>query len=212
MAKLPAINGDGLIKFKYTIDGTQIPSSSTNKKADKEIPARPAKFLKAKVLSRVFSEDFERVKKKILDPRGPTISRWNKIFLVVCLVSLFLDPLFFYLPVVRAESCIDIGIKHEVILTIIRSIADVFYMIQMFIRFRTAYIAPPSRVFGRGELVIDSSKIAFRYLRRCFWIDLVSALPLPQVKTLSIQCLLIFFFFKKWSTKELIHNVVHFRF
>ncbi|MCI91905.1 CNGC5-like protein, partial [Trifolium medium] len=27
-------------------------------------------------------------------------------------------------------------------------------------RFHIAYVAPSSRVFGRGELVIDSSKIA----------------------------------------------------
>ncbi|KAL7153890.1 hypothetical protein ABFS83_04G198100 [Erythranthe nasuta] len=137
--------------------------------------------LKAKVLSRVFSEDYERVKKKILDPRGHTIRRWNKIFLVACLVSLFVDPLFFYLPSVNDNYCINIGFTLEVVLTIIRSIADVFYTIQIYIRFRTAYVAPSSRVFGRGELVIDSSKIASRYLRRYFWIDAISALPLPQV-------------------------------
>ncbi|GMI81863.1 cyclic nucleotide-gated channel 15 [Hibiscus trionum] len=161
------INGDSmsLIKLKYSIDGTKIPGKS----------------LKAKVMSRVFSEDFERVKKKILDPQGPVIHRWNKIFLVSCLVSLFVDPLFFYLPIVWEEVCIDIGIPHEVILTIVRSLADAFYVIQIFIRFRTAYVALPSRVFGRGELVIDSRKIASRYLQKSFWIDLIAALPLPQV-------------------------------
>uniref|UniRef100_A0A5B7A2A1 Putative cyclic nucleotide-gated ion channel 15 n=1 Tax=Davidia involucrata TaxID=16924 RepID=A0A5B7A2A1_DAVIN len=162
LAKFPTTNGDSVIKVKYKIDKT-------------------GRSLKAKVLSRVFSEDYERVKKKILDPRGPTIRRWNKIFLVACLVSLFVDPLFFYLPVVRDDVCIDIGITLEVVLTIIRSIADVFYIIQIFVRFRTAYVAPSSRVFGRGELVIDSSKIALRYLRKGFWIDVIAALPLPQV-------------------------------
>lgn len=175
-----------MIKLKFNIDGTQISEPGT-KKGDKELPTssstscRTGKSLKAKVLSRVFSEDFERVKKKILDPRGPVIHRWNKIFLVSCLVSLFVDPLFFYLPVVWKEVCIDIGIPHEVILTIVRSLADAFYLIQIFIRFRTAYVAPPSRVFGRGELVIDSRRIASRYLQKFFWIDLIAALPLPQV-------------------------------
>jgi len=139
------------------------------------------KFLKAKVLSRVFSEDLERVKTKILDPRGQTIRRWNKIFLIACLVSLFVDPLFFFLPVMRNEACITIGVRLEVVLTLIRSLADAFYIAQILIRFRTAYIAPPSRVFGRGELVIDSRKIAWRYLHKSFWIHLVAALPLPQV-------------------------------
>ncbi|KAL6276135.1 hypothetical protein ACE6H2_019736 [Prunus campanulata] len=176
LAKLPATNGGGVVKFKYKIDGAQVPES-----CEKEVPGKTGKSLKAKVLSRVFSEDYERVQKKILDPRGPTIRRWNKIFLVTCLVSLFVDPLFFYLPAVRNELCIDIGKPLEVILTIVRSVADVFYIIQIYIRFRKAYIAPSSRVFGRGELVIEPSKIALRYLRLDFWIDFIAALPLPQV-------------------------------
>ncbi|KAF3454981.1 hypothetical protein FNV43_RR05429 [Rhamnella rubrinervis] len=180
LAKLPSVNGDGGVKLKYKINGTQIPEPST-KKSEKEVLEKTPTSLKVKVLSRVFSEDYERVKKKILDPRGPAIRRWNKIFLVTCLVSLFVDPLFFYLPVVRNEVCIDIGVPLEIILTILRSVADIFYTIQIFIRFRTAYVAPSSRVFGRGELVIDSSRIAKRYFRQCFWIDLMAALPLPQV-------------------------------
>lgn len=180
LAKFPATNGDGKIKMKYKIDGTQIQEASY-KKAGKEVSGKSGRSLKAKVLSRVFSEDYERVKKKILDPRGKSIRRWNKIFLIACLISLFVDPLFFYLPDVRDKVCMDIEIPLEVVLTIIRSIADIFYMIQIFVRFRTAYVAPSSRVFGRGELVIDTSKIALRYLGKGFWIDLIAALPLPQV-------------------------------
>ncbi|KAF7838142.1 putative cyclic nucleotide-gated ion channel 5 isoform X1 [Senna tora] len=51
----------------------------------------------------------------------------------------------------------------------------------MALQFRTAYIAPSSRVFGRGELVIDSKQIAKRYLRRYFIVDFLSVLPLPQI-------------------------------
>ncbi|XP_026417775.1 protein CNGC15b-like [Papaver somniferum] len=151
-------------------------------KSEKEGSGKNGKSLKSlKVLSRVFSEDYERVKQKILDPRGLFIRRWNKIFLAACLVSLFVDPLFFYLPTARTEMCIYITVPLEVVLTIIRSIADVFYMVQIFVRFRTAFVAPSSRVFGRGELVIDPSRIASRYLAKEFCIELVAALPLPQI-------------------------------
>ncbi|GAA0152418.1 ligand-gated ion channel [Lithospermum erythrorhizon] len=171
---------DTSVKAIYKINGSQLsePSSRRGKesrKTDKRVT------LKAKVISRVFSEDFERAKRKILDPREPLIYRWNTIFLVACLVSLFTDPLFFYLPVVHKSTCIHLSIPLEVGLSIIRSIADVFYIIQIFVRFRTAYIAPSSRVFGRGELVIDSNKIAMRYLRKGFGVDFLAALPLPQV-------------------------------
>ncbi|KAK7324930.1 hypothetical protein VNO77_28885 [Canavalia gladiata] len=178
VAKVPATNRDNEVKIKYHIDGTQIPEPSS-KMAQKKVTRK--KFLKARVLSRVFSEDYDRVKRKVLDPRGQTIHRWNKIFLVACLVSLFVDPLFFYLPVVRDEVCIDIGITLEVILTLVRTVVDAFYMVQILIKFRTAYVAPSSRVFGRGELVVSYSKIAVRYLRKGFLLDFVAALPLPQV-------------------------------
>ncbi|XP_061346548.1 protein CNGC15b-like [Gastrolobium bilobum] len=180
LAKIPTTNGDIGVKFKYNFDGTLVAEPSA-KKGQKEETRKTGKFMKARVLSRVFSEDYDRVRRRILDPRGQTIHRWNKIFLVACLVSLFVDPLFFYLPLVRDEVCIDIGTAPEVILTIIRSMADVFYMIQILMRFRTAYVAPSSRVFGRGELVIDTSKIANRYLCKGFWLDFIAALPLPQM-------------------------------
>ncbi|KAK9158415.1 hypothetical protein Scep_004989 [Stephania cephalantha] len=179
--KFTVSKGDNVIKLTYRIDGTQISEPSSSMKAEKMGAEKAGKSLKVKVLSRVFSEDYERVKRKILDPRGPTIRRWNKIFLVACLISLFVDPLFFFLPGVREEACIDLGVPLEIALTMLRSLADVFYVIQIFVRFRTAYVAPSSRVFGRGELVIDHSKIASRYLAMGFWIDLIAALPLPQV-------------------------------
>lgn len=75
----------------------------------------------------------------------------------------------------------DISQSLEIALTVVRSTVDTFYMIQIFVRFRTAYVAPSSRVFGRGELVIDPSKIASRYLHKDFWLDLVAAVPFPQM-------------------------------
>ncbi|KAG0473798.1 hypothetical protein HPP92_015655 [Vanilla planifolia] len=51
----------------------------------------------------------------------------------------------------------------------------------MAFQFRTAFIAPSSRVFGRGELVIDPAQIANRYLRRFFITDFLAVLPLPQL-------------------------------
>ncbi|KAK7272160.1 hypothetical protein RJT34_28590 [Clitoria ternatea] len=177
VAKIPATHGSKRVKIKYHIDGTQIAQPSS-KMAQRKVTG---KFLKARVLSRVFSEDYDRVKQRVLDPRGQTIQRWNKIFLVACLVSLFVDPLFFYLPAVRDEVCIDIGITLEIILTFVRTVADAFYIVQILMKFRTAYVAPSSLVFGRGELVVGYSKIAARYLRKGFWLDFVAALPLPQV-------------------------------
>lgn len=132
----------------------------------------------------MFSEDYEIVQKKILDPRAPSVSRWNKCFLLSCLLSLFVDPLFFYLPSVKDDACMQGSVPLEIVLTIVRSIIDLFYFIQVFVQFRTAYVAPSSRLCGRGELVVDSAKISARYLRKGFCLDVLSALPLPQVYAL----------------------------
>lgn len=100
-------------------------------------------------------------------------------------MALFVDPLFFYLPSVENEdggsSCMLSDVNLGILVTCLRTIADIFYMLNIFIKFRTAYVSPSSRVLGRGELVMDPEKIATRYLKSNFFIDLVATLPLPQV-------------------------------
>lgn len=103
------------------------------------------------------------------------------IFFTAGLVSLFVDPLFFFLPIAKPDFCFDTGRSLQVVLTIARTVYDVFYVVHIFVQFRTAYIAPSSRVFGRGELVIDPWKIAYQYLVKGFWADVMAAVPLPQV-------------------------------
>ncbi|KAI8013389.1 putative cyclic nucleotide-gated ion channel 15 [Camellia lanceoleosa] len=102
----------------------------------------------SKELTRVFSEDYDMVHRIILDPRGPAINRWNKCLFIACLVSLFIDPLFFFLPTVKDSACIGTSMKLKVALMILRSMVDVMYMVQINVRFQTAYVAPSSRVIG----------------------------------------------------------------
>ncbi|CAL2226321.1 unnamed protein product [Prunus armeniaca] len=101
-----------------------------------------------------------------------------------CLVALFVDPLYFYLPMLGRKAnafCVKTDLRLRIVVTCFRTIADIFYFLHMIIKFRTAYVAPSSRVFGRGELVMDPKKIAQRYIRSDFFIDLIATLPLPQI-------------------------------
>ena len=123
-------------------------------------------------------------REKILDPGSDVILKWNRVFLFSCLTALFVDPLFFYLPSVISNgksTCMDTDLNLGITVTCFRTFADIFYIIHIVIKFRTAYVSPSSRVFGRGELVMDPELIARRYLRSDFFIDLIAALPLPQV-------------------------------
>lgn len=132
-------------------------------------------------VTKVFAEDHKASERKVLDPNSPFVQQWNKIFLISCLFALILDPLFFFLPAISNNDCIKIDRKLQVVITVLRTITDAFYLFHMALQFRTAYVAPASRVFGRGELVVDSRKIAKRYLLRDFWLDLIAVLPIPQV-------------------------------
>ncbi|CAI9784757.1 unnamed protein product [Fraxinus pennsylvanica] len=84
------------------------------------------------------------------------------------------------------SSCMRTDLNLGIIITCFRTVADIFYLLHVVIKFRTAYVSPSSRVFGRGELVMDLKKIARRYLKSEFFIDAIAALPLPQIVIWSI--------------------------
>jgi cyclic nucleotide gated channel len=130
----------------------------------------------------VFPEDLEVSEKKIFDPQDKFLLLCNKLFVASCILAVSVDPLFLYLPFINDKAkCVGIDRKLAIIVTTIRTVIDSFYLFHMALRFRTAYVAPSSRVFGRGELVIDPAQIAKRYLQQYFIIDLLSVLPVPQI-------------------------------
>ncbi|XP_062007980.1 putative cyclic nucleotide-gated ion channel 8 [Rosa rugosa] len=130
----------------------------------------------------VFPEDLKVSDKKIFDPQDKSLLLWNRLFVIACIFAISIDPLFFYLPIFDQEQeCLSIDRRVATTSLTMRSLIDVFYLLRMALQFRTAYIAPSSRVFGRGELVIDTSQIAQRYLHRYFFVDLASVLPVPQI-------------------------------
>ncbi|KAJ7520604.1 hypothetical protein O6H91_19G012800 [Diphasiastrum complanatum] len=115
----------------------------------------------------------------VLNPHTKLIQRWNKFFVISCLIAIFLDPLFFFLlSVDQTVYCIVFNVTFSTVITILRSITDFIYFLHMLLQFRLAYVAPAS---GSGELIDDPKKIASHYLKGWFLIDLIAVLPLPQV-------------------------------
>ncbi|KAB2084894.1 hypothetical protein F383_22559 [Gossypium arboreum] len=136
--------------------------------------------------SKVLPQDNALWYKRILDPGSEIVLQWNWVFIISCLVALFIDPLYFYFPAVGGDaktSCVKTDTNLRIVVTCFRTVADIFYLLHIIIKFRTGYVAPNSstRVFGRGELVMDPKKIARRYLRSDFFIDFIATLPLPQI-------------------------------
>lgn len=121
-------------------------------------------------------------KKNIINPQGSFLQNWNKIFLFASVIALAIDPLFFYIPIVDGERhCLNLHSNLEIAASLLRTFIDAFYIIHIVFQFRTAYVSPSSRVFGRGELVDDPKAIAIKYISSYFIIDVLSILPLPQV-------------------------------
>ncbi|XP_039009872.1 cyclic nucleotide-gated ion channel 18-like [Hibiscus syriacus] len=116
----------------------------------------------------------------VFDPTSDIVSSWNHVFLIICIMALFIDPLYFFLPYVGGPACLASDAGMGVFITVLRSMADLLYLMNMLMKFRTGFIAPSSRVFGKGELVMDTREIALRYLKKDFIIDLAATLPLPQ--------------------------------
>ncbi|KAL5062411.1 hypothetical protein RYX36_024148 [Vicia faba] len=123
----------------------------------------------------------------VLDPQGPLLQKWNKIFVITCVMAVSMDPLFFYIPVIDDEKkCLDLSGTLKITASVLRTFFDLFYILRIVFQFRTGFIAPSSRVFGRGEHVDDLWAIAVRYLTSHFIIDILSILPLPQMVILAI--------------------------
>ena len=123
---------------------------------------------------------------KVLDPQGPLLQKWNKFFVIACVMAISVDPLFFYIPVINdKEKCLTLDEKLKITACVLRTFFDLFYILRIIFQFRTGFIAPSSHVFGRGELTDDTSAIVKRYLSSNFIIDILSIIPLPQVSASS---------------------------
>ncbi|KAG2662149.1 hypothetical protein PVAP13_1KG529600 [Panicum virgatum] len=156
---------------------------------------------------RAFVAGDEQWYNKIFDPSSDFILTWHRVFLVSCFAALFIDPLYFYVPKISYSSsisCVGTDTHLAVIVTLLRSVTDLLYVLHIIIKFRTAYINPSAtlRVFGRGDLVTNPREIAWKYLRSDFAVDVVAALPLPQI--------IIWFVIPaiKYSTSEHNNNIL----
>ncbi|KAL2462184.1 putative cyclic nucleotide-gated ion channel 9 [Abeliophyllum distichum] len=176
----------------FSLEGLTAPGRSNNNGASKSFKVGIqrgseglltfGRSLRSGVTRAVFPEDLKVSEKKIFDPQDKSLLFWNRLLVISCIIAVSVDPLFLYLPIFQSdEMCLHIDESLAYTTTSLRTVIDAFYLIRMVLQFRTAYIAPSSRVFGRGELVIDPTQIASRYLHRYFIVDFLSVLPLPQI-------------------------------
>ena len=112
---------------------------------------------------------------------------WNEIFLLVCVIAVSLDPLFFYIPTVNDDDkCLKMDKKLISSALVLRSLTDMVYLIDVGFNMVKAYESlkrEESLVGKRGQLVKTALAVAPRLSWSLVVVDLLSILPIPQVRT-----------------------------
>ncbi|XP_055801998.1 cyclic nucleotide-gated ion channel 4-like isoform X2 [Solanum dulcamara] len=130
---------------------------------------------------------------KVIDPRAPWVQEWNRVFLLVCAMGLFVDPLFFYaLSISESCMCLFIDGWFAVTVMVLRCMTDALHLWNMWLQFKMHKSRPyddemdDNRInSSRPRLHHDQSLrrfVALRYLKskKGFFFDLFVILPLPQ--------------------------------
>jgi len=113
----------------------------------------------------------------VLDRRAKWVQEWNRVFLLVSVMGLFVDPLFFYaLSISDTCMCLFIDGWLVVTVTVLRCMTDALHVWNMWLQFKMAKRSSFLAYSSRGGCVL-------RYLKakRGFFFDLFVILPIPQV-------------------------------
>ncbi|KAF2614903.1 hypothetical protein F2Q70_00010101 [Brassica cretica] len=141
----------------------------------------------AKGWTRRFATYADKYLPRIRNPHSKHAQIWTKFFVLSCLLSIFADPLFFFpIEVYKKYMCMRIDWRTTFALLAVRSVTDVLFVVNILFQFRWAYVAPESTIVGAGQLVDDPIKIASRYYRGNFFLDLFIVLPLPQILLVGV--------------------------
>lgn len=142
-------------------------------------------------------EKWPNLMKEILDPQGSFLPMWNKLFIISCVCAVSLDPLFFYIPIINEDrKCLGLDQNLKKAALILRSITDLSYIVHIIFKIRTLVkevdtsgASEASKVVSsKGKkLVKDGLIIAKKIWRSCILIDILSVLPLPQVRE-ALNC------------------------
>ncbi|XP_071725871.1 cyclic nucleotide-gated ion channel 4-like [Rutidosis leptorrhynchoides] len=113
-----------------------------------------------------------------LDPTSPWVQEWNRVFLLVCIMSLFIDPLFFYtLSISEACMCVFVDGWFAVTVTVLRCMMDVLHLWSMWLHFKMNRWWRVSLPRQHRNMVGWFVAVA----KNQFLLDVFIILPIPQL-------------------------------
>lgn len=137
---------------------------------------------------------------------------WRKIFVISCVISVIVDPLFLYIPIINQDlKCIDMDKALNKTAFALRAVADFSYFVDLLVRLKICEeLFPSNLLISFQKLLLMKllfwystlnlfllmhetscfSTIAKTIWQSCILIDILALLPLPQV----IKSILFIFF------------------
>lgn len=110
-----------------------------------------------------------------------TTPKWNKVYLISCVVALLVDPLFLYIPIINQDmKCIGLDQNLKIVTLLLRSAVDLSCIVHIISQILEARGKDRQRR-RRVKLVDHALEMAKRISWRYWLIDILAFLPIPQV-------------------------------
>ena len=114
------------------------------------------------------------------------VSRGLAGLLLARVISLVIDPLFFYALSIGGGGggCFFVDGRIALFVTLLRTCDDVVHLFHIWLQSRLAYISHESLIVGCGKFVWDARAVAAHYVvsPKHFGFDVFVILPMPEVQ------------------------------
>ncbi|KAM2031099.1 hypothetical protein FF2_041649 [Malus domestica] len=115
---------------------------------------------------------------------------WNKIFVILCVIAVSLDPLFFYIPFINEKNkCLGMDKKLKNVTLVLRLLTDLIFVVHIIHQIRQAIKSVNSSGMENPSWESKAVAVARKLSGRSIVTDILAVLPIPQV-------LLVHVFFK----------------
>jgi len=115
---------------------------------------------------------------QIIHPYSSFRLIWDFVTLILLMINVFAIPVFMAFPVFDYDSKYgqqgEVKAKCQLAALIIKVVSDAFFATDIVLSFRTGLLQEGAD----NEVIIDPKKIRRAYIRKWFWLDMISTIPL----------------------------------
>ena len=110
------------------------------------------------------------------------LQRWNKIFALVCMVAVSLDPLFMYIPIINnKDKCLTMDNTLGTTAIVLRLFTDLIYVGNIVYSVAEAFEALKREGKWKRDKVLRNALEIWKDSWLVLLVDFLAILPIPQV-------------------------------